>query len=72
MHTHIDTYTVVDSLWTEEPGDLPQALVGKGFSMWLNCSQPPLLSVISVRYHVTSCGGSFIRDDDWLWDETRG
>lgn len=49
-----------------------EALTGKGFSMWLNCSQPLPSSIISVSWHVPSCGVSFIRHDDWLMDKTEG
>ena len=49
-----------------------EAVAGRRFSMWHNCSQPLLLSIISVGWRVTSCGVSFIRDDDWLRDKTQG
>lgn len=32
--------------------------------LWLNCSRPFPLSIISVGLHVTCCGVSFIRDDN--------
>ena len=87
-HTHTHTQTPSsNSMQTEEPGDRPwdqrevkvtgavmkmRHWQAKGFNMWLNCSQPLLLSIISVSWHVTSCGVSFIRDDDWLRYKTEG
>lgn len=44
----------------------------KVLSVRLNYIQPLPLSIISVGSHVTSCGVSFIRTDDWLGDKTGG